>query len=358
MITGNGITLRIPDEQISNSRGTNNETDTSRSIYNRKTGLYERKIPDYIIYIQNKNDTDITKDKRFKTAQFVASQIGRQILIIPREKCAQREQAKIQELKNKLLGKAERHEGETDESIIKELIVKFNNNREEILTSKGLKGKYFTEAEHIEMVGTINARLSQLITSNPKQYESLVQAISKIYKDEISKYYAFSYDRDDAKNELDIDATREHLKPYEDFLMEHERNLFDLTDDEKNKIFDIIRSISATTYYDMNKYHSLSHIQKVVMFSGILAKNENLSEKETQMLLIAVAFHDSGRDGEEGENDNHAVASARKVKQYFNENPNNPFGISNENISIIQAAIEYHEHKEKRVLLMMENYEI
>lgn len=134
---GNGVVLRIPREQINNSRGANNETDTSRSIYNSETGLYERKVSDYVIYIQDTNDTDITQDGRFKTAQFVASQTGRPILIIPREKCAQREQAKMQELKDKLLGNKERSQGETDESIIKDLIVKFNNNREGILTSQG-----------------------------------------------------------------------------------------------------------------------------------------------------------------------------------------------------------------------------
>lgn len=343
----NGVVLRMPQEQINNSRGTNNETDTSRSVYNSTTGLLERKPSEYVVYIQDTNDIDMKQDPRFKTAQFAASQIGCSILVIPREKCAQREKTKIQDLKDKLLGSKERSQGETDESIIEELIVKFNNNREGILTSKGLKEKYFTESEHMELVGTINARLSQLMKSDSEQYESLVQTVSKVYKDEIDKYYAFSYDRDDAQKELDIDSTREHLKPYEDFLMEHERNLFDLSDDEKSEIYDTIRNISKTPYYDMNKYHSLSHIQKVVMFSGILAKNENLSFEETKILLASAAFHDCGRDGAEGENDNHAIASAKKVKEYFENNPNNPFGITLENISMIQAVIEYHEHKEQ-----------
>lgn len=343
----NGVVLRMPQEQINNSRGTNNETDTSRSVYNSTTGLFERKPSEYVVYIQDTNDIDMKQDPRFKTAQFAASQIGCSILVIPREKCAQREKTKIQDLKDKLLGSKERSQGETDESIIEELIVKFNNNREGILTSKGLKEKYFTESEHMELVGTINARLSQLMKSDSEQYESLVQTVSKVYKDEIDKYYAFSYDRDDAQKELDIDSTREHLKPYEDFLMEHERNLFDLSDDEKSEIYDTIRNISKTPYYDMNKYHSLSHIQKVVMFSGILAKNENLSFEESKILLASAAFHDSGRDGAEGENDNHAIASAKQVKEYFENNPNNPFGITLENISMIQAVIEYHEHKEQ-----------
>lgn len=344
---GNGVVLRTPQEQINNSRGTNNETDTSRSVYNSTTGLFERKPSEYVVYIQDTNDIDIEQDPRFKTAQFAASKTGCSILVIPREKCAQREKAKIQDLKDKLLGSKERSQGETDESIIQELVVKFNNNREGILTSKGLKEKYFTESEHMELVGTINARLSQLMVADSEQYESLVQTVSRVYKDEIDKYYAFSYDRDDAQKELDIDSTREHLKPYEDFLMEHERNLFDLSDDEKNEIYDTIRNISKTQYYDMNKYHSLSHIQKVVMFSGILAKNENLTPEETKILLASAAFHDSGREGAEGENDNHAIASANQVKEYFENNSNNPFGITSENISMIQAVIEYHEHKEQ-----------
>lgn len=344
---GNGICLRIPREQINNSRGTNNETDTSRRVYNSETGLYERNSSDYVVYIQDTNDTNIEEDPRFKTAQFVASETGWPILIIPREKCAQREKEKIEELKEKLLGNKERAQGENDENLIRELIVRFNNNREGILTSKGLKGKYFTESEHIELVGIINARLSQLKASNQEEYEKLVQVISEIYKEEIAKYYAFNYDRDDAQKELDIDSTREHLKPYEDFLLEHERNMFNLSDDEKSKIYDVIRNISNTSYYDMNRYHSLSHIQKVIMFSGILAKNENLNNEETTILLAAAAFHDSGREGKEGEDDNHAVVSAREVKEYLKNNPDNPFGITQENISMIQAVIEYHEYKEQ-----------
>lgn len=344
---GNGVCLRIPREQINNSRGTNNETDTSRRIYNSETGLYERKSSDYVVYIQDTNDTNIEEDPRFKTAQFVASETGWPILIIPREKCAQREKEKIEELKEKLLGNKERAQGENDENLIRELIVKFNNNREGILTSKGLKGKYFTESEHIELVGTINARLSQLKAANQEEYERLVQVVSGIYKDEIAKYYAFSYDRDDAQKELDIDSTREHLKPYEDFLLEHERNMFDLSEDERTKIYDVIRNISNTSYYDMNMHHSLSHIQKVIMFSGILAKNENLNDEETIILLAAAAFHDSGRAGKEGEDDNHAIASAREVNEYLKNNPDNPFGITQENISMIQAVIEYHEYKEQ-----------
>lgn len=65
--------------------------------------------------------------------------------------------------------------------------------------------------------------------------------------------------------------------------------------------------------------------------------------------MAAAAFHDSGKDGAEGEFDNHAIASARLVKEYFENNPSNPFGITSENLSIIQAVIEYHEYKEPEI---------
>lgn len=263
------------------------------------------------------------------------------------EEFIKKERTRIKKLQDKLLADKKRFQDETDKSIIQELIVSFNNNREAILSSDDLKEKYFTEEEHLELVGAIDARLSQLIEVDLEGYEYLVQIVSEIYKAEIDKYYAFSYDKDDVPKELDIDSIREHLKPYEDFLRAYERNLFELSDDEKDNIYGTMRNISETPYYNMNKYHSISHIQKVIMFSGILAKNEKLSSEETKILLAAAAFHDSGRNGREEEYDNHATESARQVAEYFENNPDNPFGITSENISMIQAVIEYHEYKEQ-----------
>lgn len=189
---GNGVVFRTPQEQINHSRGTNNETNTSRNVYNPTTGLFERKPSEYVVYIQDTDDMDIAQDSHFKTVQFVASQTGWPILVVPREKCAQREEAKIQVIKEKILGNKERSQEETDESLIKEMIVKFNNNREGILTSKGLKEKYFTEEEHLELVGIVNARLSNLMSIDLEQYDQLVQTVSQIYKEEIDKYYVLA----------------------------------------------------------------------------------------------------------------------------------------------------------------------
>ena len=339
--------LRIPKEQVNNIRGIKAQIVTEGDICNIKIGFEERSFLKYIVYIQESNEIDISGEDSFKTLQIIANQIGVPILVIPREKCAQREMARIQELKDKLLGKIERSQDETDESIIRALIVKFNNNREGILTSKYLREKYFTESEHKELIDLINVRLSQVAEDNPEKYESLVQYVMDIYRDEIDKYYACGYWIRVYQNNIDIDIAREHLKPYEDFLVTHEKNIFNLSEEEKTEIYGVIRNISQTTYYDMNYYHSLNHIQRVIMFSGILAKNEDLSSEETKILLAAAAFHDSGRNGSEGKDDNHAIKSAMEVKTYFDNNPENPFGITSENLPIIQAVIEYHEHFER-----------
>ncbi len=70
--------------------------------------------------------------------------------------------------------------------------------------------------------------------------------------------------------------------------------------------------------------------------------------KATNLLLAAAAFHDSGRDGQDG-NRNHAEASAIEAKKYFESNKNNSFGVNQEDIPIIQTAIHYHEHNEKEI---------
>lgn len=70
--------------------------------------------------------------------------------------------------------------------------------------------------------------------------------------------------------------------------------------------------------------------------------------KDTDLLLAAAAFHDSGRNGKDG-NINHAEASAVEAKKYFESHKDNSFGVDQEDIPIIQTAIHYHEHNEKEI---------
>ena len=119
----------------------------------------------------------------------------------------------------------------------------------------------------------------------------------------------------------------------------------DLLDNSKQEIAKIIRNASNTGFYAKNRFHSMEHIAKVVTFSYLLGKEEKLTEEEMKLLLVSAAFHDCGRNGNDGENE-HAEAGAKLAGEYFTKNPTNPFNINADELPIIQVVIHYHEHKE------------
>ena len=119
----------------------------------------------------------------------------------------------------------------------------------------------------------------------------------------------------------------------------------DLLDNSKQEIAKIIRNASNTGFYAKNRFHSMEHIAKVVTFSYLVGKEEKLTEEEMKLLLVSAAFHDCGRNGNDGENE-HAEAGAKLAGEYFTKNPTNPFNINADELPIIQVVIHYHEHKE------------
>lgn len=116
---------------------------------------------------------------------------------------------------------------------------------------------------------------------------------------------------------------------------------------EKNsQFFRSFKAISESDFYkgltpELGYQHKIGHIQKVMIFSQIIAKSENLDERQTRILLASAAFHDVGRikDRDNGE---HGVLSAKIVGNYFKENPCNLYGITKDEMGIVQVAIAYH----------------
>lgn len=129
-------------------------------------------------------------------------------------------------------------------------------------------------------------------------------------------------------------------------IIENEIPKVTIDNEEKENLRKIIRNTNNTGFYSKNKFHSMEHIAKVITFSYLLGKSENLDEEEMKLLLTASAFHDCGRNGNDGEN-KHAEAGAKIAGTYFKENADNPFYIKQEEIPIVQVIIHYHEHKEK-----------
>ena len=85
----------------------------------------------------------------------------------------------------------------------------------------------------------------------------------------------------------------------------------------------------------------MEHIAKVVMFSYLLGKKEKLTEEEMKLLLVSAAFHDCGRNGNDGENE-HAEAGAKLAGEYFTKNLTNPFNINEEDTS--QSKYLFHHY--------------
>ena len=131
-------------------------------------------------------------------------------------------------------------------------------------------------------------------------------------------------------------------------IIENDIPKTDLPDTSKQEIAKIIKNVSDTGFYAKNRFHSMEHIAKVVLFSYLLGKEEKLTEKEMKLLLVSAAFHDCGRNGNDGENE-HAEAGAKLAGEYFIKNLTNPFNINEEEIPIIQVVIHYHEHKEQEL---------
>lgn len=118
-----------------------------------------------------------------------------------------------------------------------------------------------------------------------------------------------------------------------------------MNDSAFQKIFDKISNedLYKKEFFLSSFQHNIYHIQKVMFFSQIIAQNEGISEKDLKLLLLASALHDAGkkrdrRDCEHGKN------SAEIAKTYLRKNISS---ISEEDIKIIQIAIEYHTVKEK-----------
>lgn len=129
-------------------------------------------------------------------------------------------------------------------------------------------------------------------------------------------------------------------------------------------------AISESNFYKgvtpkLGYQHKIGHIQKVMLFSQIIAENENLDERQMKILLASAAFHDSGRT-KDRDNGEHGALSAEIAGNYFRENPINPYGITQDEIGIVQVVIAYHvindaipgEVDEKKILKLCSDYKV
>jgi len=339
----NGIQFRSPDKLLDFVRHNHNEAVTNRWYFDEQSKTVKKEIPDFVLYTQSSLDQDITQDPRWEMSVKAAAQLGIPIKIVNIEKVLQRESEKVDKLKQIFLGQIENDTNLSQEEILKRLIVEFENNRVSTrFTVDKVKSKYFTDDMREDLYSSIESRIESFKDADPEQYFALLQSMKTILTGEYEK--AFSVNGTQVHGGADFDFIVDKMNHYNDKVAEN-TNSVELSNGEMQELISYIQAIDNTSYYDNNILHSIEHIGKVVLFSKILAKTSGLDEKTTKLLLAAAAFHDSGRDGND-ENHEHAEASAIQIKKYLEQNPDNPFGITKENIGILQTAIHYHEHYE------------
>lgn len=119
----------------------------------------------------------------------------------------------------------------------------------------------------------------------------------------------------------------------------------DMNSSAFQKILDMISNseLYKKEFFTSSFQHNIYHIQRVMLFSQIIAQNEGISKKNFTLLLLAAALHDSGRTRDRKDFE-HGKNSAEIAKEYIQNNINS---ISEEDVKIIQIAIEHHTTQEK-----------
>ena len=355
-------------EMIDNTRHTHNETVMERLLVDEH-GNVQKLRPSYLIWVEDRktdkfppefieppedNENAMLKYKAqvhlWEETQRAAHELGVPIVIINREECAEKETEKIDDLQKILKGELELPAGKNMVDIAKEAIVKFENNAVGLeFAESDVQAKFFTQDQRENLISTIMNVLEQMPEIAYEERYKYLSQVTEIIQQESSKFSADGIRADEQIREYyDAKAKllEDELIKYEEYIGKESDIDFTIPKEIKEIFETDIRSIANTDYYEDNKAHSIEHIEKVMLFSLMLAKNEGLDDKDTKVLLATAAFHDSYRAGNDGHGE-HAIGSAKKAKEYFESNLDNSYGVDAKDIPLIQVAIAYHEYEEK-----------
>ena len=337
-----GVQFRTPENMIDATRDNHNEVVTQKWFWNEQEQKLERDKPDFVIYM--KTSLNPEEDPQYKMSIKAAAQLGIPMKIIDFEKNIQREQQRVIKYLQVLEGKIPNDTKMTDEQLIRRIILDTENNRVAMrFADEEYQSKYFTSETRDSIYDAISQRIVEEKDKNPEKYKVLKRCFDETMLLEEQKEHTNTGYATDSEREHGF-YVRQRAKAMDTEKIEE----FGCRTETENEIRNKLENVSKLPYYKGNKAHSIEHIERVTLFSGILAEMECIDEESRTSLLAAAAFHDSGRAGRDG-NTEHAEASAIQVKKYLEENPDNPFGITRTNIGIIQTAIHYHEHAERNI---------
>ena len=363
-----------------NTRHTHNEMIKERIIIDEEGNAIKYK-PNYAIWVEEtpiqerdeKWQEEKEKNSKWIMTKKLAAQLGIPIIVIDREYYAQREEKKVEILKNLILEKEdnlteeetynsfiEEYKNVSKPELIKELFTKYENNRVGLQFNEDLCKTYFTQASLENKVNEIQGYIENTKDMSDEEKKKCIQTMLEVaFKEENAIEIPEQLDSSTKERKKKmrefyaglIEESKEKLykieqsKQSEQQIQKSESKT--ITQNEPQNYIDYINIISKTNFYEGNEHHSIEHIQKVILFSELLAQGEGISEKDKKLLLVAAAYHDSGRQGLGDGRVLHAEQSAKKTGEVLQgEGPT--FGITDKkDIAMIQTAIEYHECKDK-----------
>lgn len=404
LITSNkipGIQFRTPEENIDHTRHEHNETVSERLVVDNDKFLKDK--PDHLLFFlesgeqindyesmlisshfdeilekATKREKEINKyphreekltdeevkilnAERWRITKKAASQLGVPINIIDKDEFRECEETRI----GQLLEAFENPDAEIDfieesdrnlsrEELLDRIFVKFENN---MISNKFARNQgMFTEENRSQIYDRIQSQIDELKKSNPEEYIKFTRKMEQACQNEYNKAFSntgirvadesFTYFYQDKMLTLQAEL-EEHDKTGIQTLSSGEQGI---QYSEKTK--SMLEKVDETKYYKGDKKYPIGNIDKSIIFSGMLAKNEGLDEKTTNILLAAAAFQKAKPEKQEKDNrisDRFADITAKELEDYYKENPQNPFGITEDNIHIIQVAIFYQDHRESEI---------
>lgn len=184
---GMGVEFLTPSRMIDRTRHSHNEFVSDRLIYNKDTGSYEKDYPDYVIWIKtNSNETeeDRKKDDLWRITQKAANDLEVPIVIIDKEKILESEQNKIY----KNIEKLKKADENTDvKSLLKSIVVEYQNNMISVKYDEQLGKKYFTEEKRENMFNQIESIIEEKKNINPIIYNKYLNILLQLIIEEMSK---------------------------------------------------------------------------------------------------------------------------------------------------------------------------
>ncbi len=378
-----GIQYRLPKYLKNHTRHNHNEVVCDRLIFDKTKKEFKADKPNYVIYIKDfdentiiedeewyniskkygiKRNTSLNKrfdelrayseksgipleeliyDDKYRQSVKAAAQYNIPLLIIDRQKIIENEHRKMN---NAIEEFKKENDPQRLAVLIPNLITRFENNAVSTrFSSEKIKKTMFNEDQRHNLFNIIKEKISSSGDNKEKLeniFENVILSEEQKYRTNYGNFVVDSEKLDIIPLSIIQELDNIRLKRSEEFT--------------RKELPNMIKAISKTNFYDGNKYHSIEHIQKVMIFANYIANDKGFTADQKRILIAAAAFHDSGRGKDTDGKDIHGVASAFKVQEYYKSHPNNPFGITEENLAIIQAAIELHEINDRD----KEKYEI